>query len=195
LTDTTQAPRLDFTVEFVATGMHYVWLRGFGDGPPGPSADDSVNIGIDGTLPATSDRMGNGWVVENGLVWANVTFEDPPARFEVTSTGEHQITIWMREDGFVVDRILLTTNPDYVPADPLTEIGPPESRRATVVEVTPATLSIRSGTGGAEISWAPAAGTLQSAPTVTGPWAAATSQANPQTIVPTGTRFYRVVSQ
>jgi hypothetical protein len=44
-----------------------LWLRGFGDGPPGPSADDSVNIGIDGTLPATSDRMGNGWVADNGL--------------------------------------------------------------------------------------------------------------------------------
>jgi hypothetical protein len=49
--DTTQAPHLDFNVEFVKTGTHYIWIRGFGDGPPGPSANDSVNVGIDGALP------------------------------------------------------------------------------------------------------------------------------------------------
>src|SRR4029453_4175220 len=94
-----------------------------------PSANDSVNVGIDGTLPATSDRIGNGWVADNGFIWANATFEDPPARFEVTTLGEHQINFWMREDGFIVDKILITSNPLFVPADPLTDIGPPETPR------------------------------------------------------------------
>jgi hypothetical protein len=192
--DTTQAPHLDFTVEFVATGTHYIWVRGLGDSPPGASADDSVNVGIDGTLPATSDRIGNGWVAENGFVWANVTFEDPPARFEVTTLGEHQINLWMREDGFIVDRILLTTNPDFTPADPLTEIGPAESKRATVITVEPATLSIKVKSTGLEISWS-SSGKLQSADKVNGPWTETTTQTNPQIVTPTGVKFYRVVGQ
>jgi hypothetical protein len=47
----------------------------------------------------------------------------------VTTLGEHQITLWMREDGFVVDKLLITSSADYVPADPLTEVGPPQTPR------------------------------------------------------------------
>jgi hypothetical protein len=150
-----------------------------------------VNVGIDGTLPATSDRIGNGWVAENGYVWANGTFEDPPARLEVTTLGEHQINVWMREDGFVFDKILLTTDPAFVPADPLTEIGPPESIRP---QLLPARLSLKRVTGGLELSWINS-GRLQSANQVTGPWSDAPNQANPQTITPFGgAQFYRVVT-
>lgn len=193
--DTTQAPHLDFTVEFVTTGTHYIWVRGLGDSPPGPSANDSVNVGLDATLPATSDRIGNGWVAENGFVWANGTFEDPPARFEVTTLGEHQINFWMREDGFIVDRILLTTNPDYRPGEPLTEVGPAESKRSDAIVVEPSVLSIKLKGKDVEVSWS-GAGVLQSVDQLGSNWANAANQANPQTIAaPTGQKFYRVLSQ
>jgi len=193
--DTTQAPHLDFTVEFVTTGIHYIWIRGLGDSPPGASANDSVNVGLDATLPATSDRIGNGWVAENGFVWANTTFEDPPARFEITTPGEHQINFWMREDGFIVDRILLTTNPDYRPGDPLTENGPAESKRADAVVIEPAVLKIKLTGGGVEVSWT-GNGTLQSTDVLGGAFGPAPNQANPQTIgAPSGAKYFRVVGQ
>src|SRR4029078_11077305 len=59
----------------------------------------------------------------NGVVWANTTFEDPPARFEVPTTGEHIINFWMREDGFIFDKLLLQPHANYPPEGK----GPPES--------------------------------------------------------------------
>ena len=43
------------------------------------------------------------------------------------------------------------------------------------------------------ISWAPTGGTLQSSDNLTTGWTAAASQANPQTVSATGTRFYRIL--
>jgi len=46
--------------------------------------------------------------------------------------------------------------------------------------------------GQVRISWS-GSGTLQEAPSLTGPWTTATSQANPQNVTPTGTmKFYRI---
>ena len=44
----------------------------------------------------------------------------------IGSAGEHNITVWMREDGIHLDRILLTTDGGFVP----TGGGPDESPRA-----------------------------------------------------------------
>src|SRR2546430_10860622 len=39
--------------------------------------------------------------------------------------GVHTIHIWMREDGQIVDKLLVTTNASFIP----TGLGPPESER------------------------------------------------------------------
>ncbi len=46
-----------------------------------------------------------------------------PATINIQSTGIHTINAWMREDGFIFDKIVITTDPDYVPTD----LGPDES--------------------------------------------------------------------
>jgi len=48
------------------------------------------------------------------------------ATFNVASTGVHTVNVWMREDGFVFDKIVLTTNASYTP----TGNGPAESSRS-----------------------------------------------------------------
>src|SRR5207248_2729737 len=45
------------------------------------------------------------------------------ATINVTNAGPHTLTVWMREDGFVLDKLLLTVNPSYQPM----ELGPQES--------------------------------------------------------------------
>jgi hypothetical protein len=45
--------------------------------------------------------------------------------------------------------------------------------------------------GQVRISWT-GAGTLQEAPSITGPWTTAPSQTNPQNVTPTGMKFYRI---
>jgi hypothetical protein len=49
------SPRLDYAVNFVHTGIHYVWVRGLG----ADKGDDSVHVGLDGNASTTSDRMSN----------------------------------------------------------------------------------------------------------------------------------------
>ena len=39
------APRLDFNIDFVKTGTHYVWIRGYAPNDNG----DSCHLGLDGT--------------------------------------------------------------------------------------------------------------------------------------------------
>lgn len=119
------SPRLDYQVSFVKTGTHYVWIRGWGNG----GGDDSCHTGLDGEEIDTCDRM-QGWNLD--YAWSNSTMDGPRSTFEVTSVGIHTFNIWMREDGLIIDKIILTSNPDYVPADD----GPAESPRGTPAYAT-----------------------------------------------------------
>ncbi len=128
--DISNSPRLDFRVHFVKTGLHHVWVRAFGDSAPGPSANDSVNVGLDGVLPETSDRIST--FPAGAYAWSKTSMDSgAPATFEVTTPGDHVVNVWMREDGFIVDKILITANPDFTPVD----LGPAESLRQPV-EIT-----------------------------------------------------------
>lgn len=110
------SPRLDFLVNFLRTGTHYLWVRGQGPG----SADRTVHAGLDGAVIATADRLsgfGSSWA------WSQNTLDASPATVIVTNPGLHVVNLWMREDGFIVDKLLLTTNASYTPSGP----GPAES--------------------------------------------------------------------
>ncbi|MFH1884878.1 MAG: LamG-like jellyroll fold domain-containing protein [Planctomycetota bacterium] len=113
-------PQLDFVVEFVKTGTHYVWVRGYSTS----GTDDSCHVGLDGDV-TTSDRIqaGSG---NSTWEWSIQRRESlGPAQFEVASAGVHTVNVLMREDGWRFDKIVLTTNPDYRP----TGEGPEESHR------------------------------------------------------------------
>jgi hypothetical protein len=45
------------------------------------------------------------------------------ATINVPTTGLHRVSVWMREDGLILDKLLLTNNAAYVP----TGTGPAES--------------------------------------------------------------------
>ena len=112
------SPRLDYRIQFVRTGTHYVWIRGIG--PSG--GDDSLHAGLNGAALSTSDRItGFG----PNFVWRNATTDGPVATLEIPSVGVHTINLWMREDGVIVDKLVLTANASYTPTD----TGPPESAR------------------------------------------------------------------
>ena len=119
------SPRLDYQVNFTKTGTHYVWIRGWGAG----GGDDSCHTGLDGAEIDSCDRM-QGWNLS--YAWSNSTMDGVRSTFEVTSGGIHTFNVWMREDGLIIDKIVLTTNPDYTPTDD----GPPESPRGTPAYAT-----------------------------------------------------------
>jgi len=112
----TTSPHLDFEVAFQKTGTYSVWVRAWG--PDG--SGDSVHAGLDGQAIATCDRM-QGWT--SVYAWSKATMDTAPSTFDVTTAGVHVVNIYMREDGLIVDKIVLTTNANYTP----TGDGPPEN--------------------------------------------------------------------
>jgi len=110
------SPRLDFQVNFTHVGTHYVWIRGIGLS----NTDDSVHVGLDGQELSSSDKISG---FSPDWTWSNQTMDGPVATVQVTSTGPHTINLWMREDGTIIDKIVLTVNSSYTP----TILGPPES--------------------------------------------------------------------
>jgi len=114
----TNSERLDYEINFVKTGIHYVWILAWG----ASGSDDSCHAGLDDD--ATLSSQMSGW--NNNYQWSNNRYQQPgPSRVNVTSTGPHTLNIWVREDGLIIDKIVLTTNPDFTLSG--NEPGPPES--------------------------------------------------------------------
>jgi hypothetical protein len=137
----TLAPRLDFKINFVKTGTHYFWFRGSDGG------GNSINAGLDGDSP--NDTMNNidqgccgTRLVPGGTSYTWVgSVAAGPSTFEITQAGVHTINLWMREDGQIVDKILVTTDATFTP----TGAGPAQSPR--VGQQAPA-VSITTPTAG-----------------------------------------------
>lgn len=104
----TDSPRLDYGINFVKTGVHYVWVRGLG----ATLADDSLHLGLDGAALTTSNRISNFSTV---LDWSNTRMGGTIATIDVPTTGVHTLNVWMREDGMIFDQVILTTNSSYLP--------------------------------------------------------------------------------
>ncbi len=134
----TASPRLDFQINFVKTGTHYFWFRGSDGG------GNSINAGINGdTGGDTMNNIDQGCcgtrAVPGGtsFTWVG-SAASGRATFEVTQAGMHTINVWMREDGQIVDKILVTTNETFTPSG----VGPAESPR--VGDPLPPTIVITS---------------------------------------------------
>ena len=115
------APEMRYPIEFSTPGTYQVWIRGVG----ASSTDDSLNIGLDGVLQASADRISD-FTPYNSYQWSKQTMDGTPATITIGSPGLHTLSVYMREDGMRVDRILLSTDAALVPSGS----GPPESARS-----------------------------------------------------------------
>ncbi len=102
------SPRLDYYIQFVNSGTHYVWVHG--KGPKNPSK--SVHVGLNGLELATSDRISG---FKKKWQWSQNTLDGPMATLDVPTVGLYALNLWMREDGFEVDKIVLTPSEGYRP--------------------------------------------------------------------------------
>jgi hypothetical protein len=115
----TLSPRLDYEVSFVKTGTHYVWIRCLKTG----GGDDSCHIGIDGQESSDAENISVSGS-DNTWNWSNERRGNlGRAKLEVTSAGVHTVNVWMREDGFRLDKIILTTDGSYKPSDEVPSVG------------------------------------------------------------------------
>ena len=113
------SPRLDYLVNFTQVGTHYVWIRG----QAANGDDDSLHVGLNGIGQSSADKITR---FTSSWSWRDDTKDKVRATLEVTTPGEQLLNIWMREDGMVIDKIMLTTNASIQPTD-FGSQGPDES--------------------------------------------------------------------
>src|SRR6185503_16207099 len=111
------SPRLDYRIQFPQAGKYFLWVRGYADS----GTEDSVHLGLDGAETPSATAF---TISIKKWAWTRRTMSTANGSIDVAA-GIHTLNLWMREDGAIVDRILLTPDPKYVPKDP----GPPESSR------------------------------------------------------------------
>ena len=175
----TTSPRLDYLVNFPTSGIYFVWVRAWG----ASGSDDSIHIGLNGTVSQYGTNINN---IPGGSSYTwYATATGGPARVEVPSAGNHTLNIWMREDGVVLDRVLLTTDSAYVPSSN----GPAEAGRSIVAPV----ITLRSLKAGNSLtlSW-DGAGALQGSTTVTGVWNMVSTNSPVTTNTASGSSFFRL---
>lgn len=120
----TYSPRLDFKVSFIKTGTHYVWIRGNANGWGG---DDDCHLGLNYQATPTGAGEQITFNAAANWGWFNISKKIAgPANLWVPSAGVHTVNIWMCEDGAIIDKIVLTTNPNYKPSG----FGPDESAKS-----------------------------------------------------------------
>ena len=102
----TTSPELDYTVNFANALTHYVWIRGYAV----TNTDDSVHAGINGTTNSAANITLNQYGVWQ---WTRTNTLNGVATLTVNTTGIQPFSLWMREDGLRVDRIILTTNNNF----------------------------------------------------------------------------------
>jgi hypothetical protein len=127
--DYDDSPFIDYQVNFVRTGRHYIWIRGWG-----------VDDGDTGHLDLDHRELDNGEEIgfeEDRWNWAHESDEDDYAYFDIETPGLHTISLCMREDGLIVDKIVLTTNKAYRPQG----VGPAESTGGGVMSFAVSQMS------------------------------------------------------
>jgi len=97
--DSTDGPRLDYEIDFNTPGTYNVYVRMLGQN----GNDDSLHVGLNGN-PLTYGDVG----ISSGSSWE---WKDEAAgnviTFDIQNPGRHTFNIWMREDGVIVDKVVL----------------------------------------------------------------------------------------
>ncbi|NMH88778.1 CBM96 family carbohydrate-binding protein [Flavivirga algicola] len=101
---------INYKVKFNSPGKYYVWVRAYSTG----SEDNGVHVGIDGTWPESGKKMQwcsgkNAWTWESKQrTNANHCGVEKQIFLDVPSAGIHTISFSMREDGFEMDKFILS---------------------------------------------------------------------------------------
>ncbi|GEA09875.1 hypothetical protein KUL49_02500 [Alteromonas sp. KUL49] len=108
---------LHYPVFFEKPGTYYVWARAYSTG----SEDNGLHVGINGRWPASGQRLQlckgkKQWTWSSAQrVKDNHCGVPNTIILEVPSAGVHTVMVSMREDGFELDKLLLTQDINYVP--------------------------------------------------------------------------------
>lgn len=118
------SPQVDYPIYFTTPGTYTIWLRGY----PTNAAGDSVHVGLaPSSNPSAPQLTSVTGFAPRGWNWTSDSTNGEPATLIISAPGSYTLTLWMREDGLRLDRLLLVTDPTYLPGGD----GPAESQRVS----------------------------------------------------------------
>ena len=108
---------LSYPVYFNSAGLYVFWARAFSTGPE----DNGLHVGINGTWPESSSRV-QLCPGKHQWTWSsaqrrpeNHCGEPKTVLLSVPQPGLHTIQLSMREDGFELDKFILTKDFNFTP--------------------------------------------------------------------------------
>lgn len=126
------SPELQFEVNFTTTGLYNFWSRITSLN----TKSNTMHIGVNGEIHA--DGSTPSATTDGSWTWQSDTDrQGVNNQFEILEPGVHTISVWVREDGVLFDKILLTTDSEYTPEDE----GPAESPKDTATSLPGKTLT------------------------------------------------------
>ena len=138
----TAAPELRYAIKFEDSGTFRVWIRGLSD-----STDhDSVHVGIDGA--ARDESWAQRFVVSTDFQWSGATRSQGSQVLSIARPGLHMLSLWVRESGQTIDKIVLTKDTSFTP----TALGPAESPLVSTTPHQPFVRGDANRDGGVDIS-------------------------------------------
>ena len=110
----TAGPRLDYTLNFNITGNYYIWVRGKCVSAACANSD-SVYVGLDGVIPTTATNVAG---FTSSYTWKSQIYPGSARPFfNVATAGNHTINVWLREDGFTFDSLVITPVSTFTPSN------------------------------------------------------------------------------
>jgi hypothetical protein len=123
---------LKYRVNFNTTGPHYIWIRHHASFMGGSSK--SYHIGFGDTISVARMDI---TAFHNVFIWETKAAGGiNPVTVDIPTVGVHTFSIYMRQDGAQIDKILFTTNDEYEWSLPQFEMGPDESPRSQSVGIS-----------------------------------------------------------
>jgi hypothetical protein len=131
-------PALLYHIAFTTTGTYYLALRGLVPGSPGAAdTNNSVHVGVDGSSLTDATGRGFEFVAHPGFAWqtthtiidtagGQAPYAQERTVLHIAEPGVHVLAIWMREDGVVLDRIVLSTSMSLMRQHDAS-LGPPQA--------------------------------------------------------------------
>jgi hypothetical protein len=115
--DPTSAPFASYEVRLAQPGRYYVWVRAYSTG----GKDNTAHVGMDGQWPESGRRLQlaavDTWAWSSNQRDAGGSLYGQPRTIwlDVADAGIHTILFAVREDGFELDKWVLTPDSEFVP--------------------------------------------------------------------------------
>ncbi len=103
------SPHLGYRINVRTPGRYYVWVRAKASN----SSNDSLHVGLNGAAEPNGFRVSN---FESYWSWSSTLMgSGDRAYVDIGSAGENVFDVWMREDGIIIDKIILTSSAQFEP--------------------------------------------------------------------------------